>query len=313
MMAFIAPASAEALLTPDRFARHTFPTMGCACTVVLPASAIGVAAEVEALFAEWHQSLSRFNADSELSRLNAQAGSPVAVSPFLFAVLEQAFRAAKATVGLFDPLLEPTMRNLGYDRTFASLDADGAPVAAHPTAGAWRQVQMDRAASTVELPPDTGIDLGGIAKGMAVDASLDLLASRGVESAMVEAGGDLAVLGLPPAEDGWWVAVDGLAGPQLVAITRGALATSGVARRSWRRGGQVYHHLIDPRTGDSARSDLLSVSAAAGTCAQAEVAAKVALIEGSEAGAAFLRRIGVSALFVAHDGSTSTVGLWEAA
>ena len=311
-MTLVHPAPAGIYQTPIGFVRHTFPTMGCECTVVLPASRLDAAVEVEALFAEWHEALSRFIPDSELSRLNARAGTPVPVSPLLFGVLEKALRAANATNGLFDPTLEPTIRELGYDRTFATIGRDGAPVHAHPSVGAWRHVVLDRSARTVELPLGTGIDLGGIAKGMAVDASIALLESRGVESAMVEAGGDLAVLGLPPGEEAWWVVVDDLA-QQHVAITRGALATSGIARRSWRRGGQVYHHLIDPRTGDSARSDLRSVTATAGTCAQAEVAAKVALIEGREAGSAFLNGIGNSALFVEHDGGASTVGLWEAA
>jgi thiamine biosynthesis lipoprotein len=312
-MALAQPALAGIYRTPIGFARHTFPTMGCECTVVLPAARIAAAVEVEALFGEWHQALSRFIPDSELSRLNARAGTRVPVSVLLFNVLDEALRAARATNGLFDPTLEPTIRELGYDRTFATLDPDGAPAHEGPSAGSWRDIALDPVARTVEAPIGTGIDLGGIAKGMAVDAGLALLRSRGVESAMVEAGGDLAVLSLPPGDDAWWVAVDGVHAPQPVAITTGALATSGVARRSWRRGGQTYHHLIDPRTGDSARSDLWSVTAAAGTCAQAEVAAKVALIEGREAGSAFLSAIGISALFVEHDGGTSTVGLWEAA
>ncbi len=310
-MTLVQPAPAGIYQTPIGFARHTFPTMGCACTVILPAARLDAAVEVEALFAAWHEALSRFIPDSELSRLNAQPGTPVRVSPLLFSVLEEALRAANATNGLFDPTLEPTIRELGYDRTFASLAPDGAPVQAHPSLGAWRHVVLDRSVQTVALPIGAGIDLGGIAKGMAVDAGVALLESRGVESAMIEAGGDLAVLGLPPEEDAWWVAVDGLVGR--VAITSGGLATSGVARRSWRRGGQVYHHLIDPRTGDSARSDLWSVTAAAGSCAQAEVAAKVALINGREAGSVFLDAIGISALFVERDGGALTVGLWEAA
>jgi len=312
-MTLVHPAPAGTYQMPAGFARHTFPTMGCECTVILPASRLDAALEVEALFAEWHEALSRFIPDSELAQLNAHAGTSVPVSRLLFSVLEEALRAAKATGGLFDPTMEPTIRELGYDRTFAELDPVGAPVRTHPSAGPWRHVVLDRSAQTVELPIGAGIDLGGIAKGMAVDTAVKLLGSRGVASAMVEAGGDLAVLGLPPGQDAWWVAVDGLVGHQHVAITSGGLATSGVARRSWQRGGQVYHHLIDPRTGDSARSDLWSVTAAAGTCAQAEVAAKVALIEGRDAGSAFLNGIGISALFVEHDGGASTVGLWEAA
>jgi thiamine biosynthesis lipoprotein len=303
-------ATAAGLATPPGFLRHEFRAMDTAVTVVLPARDVAASGVVEELFAEWEATLSRFRPGSELSRLNASAGRAVGVSPLLMAVVEAALHAARATDGIFDPALEPHLRALGYDRTFDEVVRDGpAPVLPGP-GGAWRSVEIDRVAGTVRLPAGSGLDLGGIAKGMAVDAALDELVRRGVAAAVVEAGGDLAVRGLPPDASAWSVALEVLPGEREVAIVTGALTTSGVSRRAWRRGGVEQHHLVDPRTGASARSDLWSVTAAAVTCAQAEVAAKVAFVLGRAAAARFLLRVGISALLVGRDGAETIVGPW---
>ena len=303
--------AAEGLLhTPIGFARHEFVAMGCACSVVVPASRRQVARAVEQLFGHWDRVMSRFLPDSELSRVNRGGGSPVPAPGLLLDAVEEAQRAARATDGLFDPTLEPTIRHLGYDRTFAAVPPDGHALEVRRPASAWQAIVVDREQGTIQIPVGSGLDLGGIAKGMAVDAALAELVAGGVEAAMVEAGGDLAVLGRSPDRGGWRVAIDTPTGQRDVALASGALATSGVARRSWRRGGRVSHQLIDPRTGDSARSDLWSVTAFADSCTHAEVAAKVALIQGKVAGAAFLDGIGVSALFIDHVGNETAIGRW---
>jgi len=145
---------------------------------------------------------------------------------------------------------------------------------------------------------------------MAVDAGLRELVARGVGTAVVEAGGDLAVAGLPPGAAAWPVALEARHGSRDVAISSGALATSGISRRAWRRGGVEQHHLVDPRTGEPARNDLWSVTAAADTCARAEVAAKVAFVLGRAGAARFLLRLGISALLVGRDGGEALVGTW---
>jgi thiamine biosynthesis lipoprotein len=112
------------------------------------------------------------------------------------------------------------------------------PVAdAHRKGGDWRKIVLDRDSRTVVLPRDCGLDLGGIAKGMAADASVDLLRTRDVGAALVSAGGDLCVLGLPPAAGAWHVFVGEDSAGDVVPLVRGALATSGRTRRSWLQGG----------------------------------------------------------------------------
>jgi thiamine biosynthesis lipoprotein len=304
------PASARGMATPPGYARHVFRAMGTSVTVVLPEPDAALTPVVEELFSSWEAALSRFRPESELSRLNASADRSVRVSWLLLNVIEAALRAARATDGVFDPALEPMLRALGYDRTFDDLPSDGpTPTPARP-GGAWRAIEVNRDAGTVRLPSGCALDLGGIAKGMAVDAAVAELARRGVSSAVVEAGGDLAVAGLPPGSPAWPVALEGLDGQRDVAIVSGALATSGVSRRSWLRGGLEQHHLLDPRTGAPAMNELWSVTAAALSCAQAEVAAKSAFVLGRAAGAQLLLRLGISALLVGRDGSERLVGPW---
>jgi thiamine biosynthesis lipoprotein len=307
--------STPPLVTPDGLVRVAFRSMATNVEVLLPAGRDLASSAVVATFVDWERCCSRFDPDSELSRLNARAGGPVVVSRRLFDTVAAALSAARATDGIFDPTVLHRLEDLGYDRTFAAIRADGVDTGTHPAsptpwAGAWRSVRLDRPTRSVDLPAGTGLDLGGIAKGMAVDAALGALVDQGIRVAAVNAGGDLAVHGIPPGADAWWIAVETSDGGEPVAVRRGALATSSTARRRWTRGGRTLHHLVDPRTGLPSTSGLVSVTAAANACAQAEVAAKVALVLGPTDGADFLSQAGISALAIGEDGSRHRLGHW---
>jgi thiamine biosynthesis lipoprotein len=288
-----------------------FPAMGTEVLVVVPERRASAPAAIQELFAEWERCLSRFRADSELCALNRRAGAWLEVSPLLFRVLERALAAAAATDGVFDPTLLGQLVALGYDRSFGDLPHDRAACAVTiGPGGGWRGIALDPARRRVMVPAGAGLDLGGIAKGMAVDAALELLRVRGIDTALVNAGGDLAVRGTPPGLRGWPVAVQAHEGSVGVMLRGGALATSSVGRRRWPQGGRTRHHLLDPRTGEPAASGLWSVSVAASRCDQAEVAAKAALILGPHEGAALLARHGLAGLLVDERGARRAVGAW---
>lgn len=311
----VAATPDAALVTPPGMLRQTFPAMGTAVSVLVPAAHGDDFATVEALFASWEATLTRFDPASELSRLNAAAGRPMVVSPFLFEVLAIARRAAEATDGLFDPTLLGPLEAIGYDRDFADLAAGAAPTPPDPgwpASGGWRSMRLDRDGRSVTLPAGSGLDLGGLAKGMAVDAALGLLSGRKIRSAAVDAGGDLGVVGRPPGAEAWQIAVEAPDGERVVSLTSGALATSSVWRRHWRQAGVTRHHLIDPRTGLPAEGPVRSVSVAAPTCAQAEVAAKAAFLLGPDAGSRFLGQRALPGLFLLSDGSEYRAGPWTA-
>ena len=290
---------------------HRFRAMGSEIQLLVSDRLTREATQaVEALFAEWEEALSRFRPLSELSRLNASAGTPMRVGPILLGAVEAALEAARATGGLFDPTLRHELVRIGYDRSFEEIGHARGRVARPRGGGAWRRIAVDRAAGVVTLPPGGELDLGGIAKGMAVDASLDLLARLGIDAALVSAGGDLAVRGLPPGAGAWSVLVGSDPNGPVVPLVRGALATSGIARRHWRQGAIERHHLVDPETGEPAASGLREVTVAGGTCRIAEAGSTAAFVAGPRLAPGVVERLGLAGLLVTNAGAQIRVGRW---
>jgi len=287
-----------------------FPAMGTEVTVLtagpVPAGTVG---RVRGLFARREEILSRFRPESELSRLNRRAGRPASVGPLLFDAIEAALRAAAATGGAFDPTLGRQMAANGYGCSFGfpeRVTVLGMPPAG--PGGGWRNITVDATDRVVTLPVGIALDLGGIAKGMAVDAAARLLCDDGVEAGLVSAGGDMRVAGHDGP--GWQIGLTDTAGPRQVTLSEGALATSSSTRRTWIHAGARRHHILDPRTGESAESGLRSVSVAARTCEQAEVAAKAAFVLGPDRGAGFLEALELPGLLTPIAGPPIPVGSW---
>jgi thiamine biosynthesis lipoprotein len=297
---------------PAGMSQEAFHAMGTTISLLLPeAQKIEGTMAVKKLFAEWEQALSRFRTDSELSQLNQHAGSVVIVSKLLFRVMWQALRAAQETHGMYDPTLLNQLVQLGYDRTFEEVPLLQ-PEATHgrSAGGAWRSILVDARIRSIVLPAGVQVDFGGIAKGMAVDAAIARLQELGISNALINAGGDLAVCGLPPEADCWPVAIAGKGVSWVLPLHHGAMATSGVGERRWLQGSEQRHHLLDPRTGLPVQSDLWSVTAVAERCEQAEIAAKVAFILDRKEGKQFLEKHQLAGLFVATDGTWETGGYW---
>jgi thiamine biosynthesis lipoprotein len=274
------------------------------------AEAAAAADSCMAWFDEVDQRLSRFRPDSELSQLNASAGEWFAASDMLYECAALAIASAAASNGLFDPTMLRQLCELGYDRDFAALayqetahtvQRSAASVTQTPIErAAWKQIDLDPARRMLRLPAGVALDFGGIAKGWAADVALARYCAS-FPGALINVGGDLRALGGPQPGQLWSVGIRDprleLAGPPdattylaTVSLSRGAMATSGAVRRWWLRDGQRQHHLLDPRTGQPMNlwmngdndpgSLLASVTAFAPTAAQAEVAAKVALLRG---------------------------------
>jgi thiamine biosynthesis lipoprotein len=290
---------------------HRFRSMACDITVLAPSDHPGAAQVARGVLDAWDARFSRFRADSELERLNNAGGRPFPVSEQMLTVLDAALGAARATDGLFDPLLGGRMVELGYDRTFDELPSrrSSLPLPAW-RAGAWRGIVIDRVRGTVRLPVGYRVDLGGLAKGMAVDAALGALVADGAPYAAVSAGGDLAVAGLPPGQSFWPIAIEG-AEETVVALRQGALATSSVLRRRWEVQGTERHHLLDPRTGMPSAGPIVQASVAAATCVQAEVAAKMAVLSDLPDAIGRLEQHRLAALLLTAEGEAWRVGTWQ--
>ncbi len=274
-------------------------------------------AMVDAEIAAIDDACSRFREDSELSRLNARAGQPVAVSATLADALEVALRAAVLTDGRVDPTLGGELRHLGYDRDFASLPPDGSAVALRVSLPPpWTAVAFDREAATVCLPVGVELDFGATAKALAADHAARAAAESSGRGVLVSLGGDIAVAG-PAPTDGWSIRVtdDHAAGPDApgvdIAIFSGGLATSSTTVRRWRRGDEVHHHLLDPSTGRPVQSPWRTVSVAAGSCVDANLASTAAIVMGAEA-PGWLDARGLPSRLVAEDGTVVVVAGWPA-
>jgi len=258
---------------------HRFKAMGC--EIVVGGATPSEQVAVERLFAVLEVALSRFRPTSDLERLNRSSAGTVIVSPLLATALDDALRAAQATDGVCDPTIAAALRSAGYDRTFAEI-APG-PLGDAVTAGRWREIRLS--GLLVQRPAGLRLDLNGVVKGRAVDDALALLEGDG----FVSAGGDLATRG---------ELVVALPAGGTVTLDSGALATSGIATRSWRReGGDRAHHLIDPATGLPAEVRWDAVTVCAGTCLAADVAAKTAFLLGDD-GPTWLERQGLQGRFV---------------
>lgn len=262
-------------------------------------------------FADWEARFSRFQPTSELNQLNGYAGQWVSISAEMSEVVGLALEAAKATNGLFNPLILPALIAAGYDRSFDLLtDADRDRAVDVAPIADWHDVQHDGLGKRVYLPAGAAFDLGGIVKGWAAQKTADRLQASG--ACLIDAGGDIAAHGSPDISAGWQIGLprtrDGEDILGTVVLTDNAIATSGVDHRRWTQGDQVQHHLIDPRTGRPAVSDARSATVIAPNGVQAEIWAKVTLIAGS---CDLAQQAGIAALLVHHDLSLSTNALFE--
>lgn len=235
-----------------------------------PADLAGVRAWVHTM----HDRLTRFSPDSELSRLNAAAGRWVDVSRELAALLARSLEAYATSGGLVHVGVLPALIAAGYTRDFAlgQTPATG-EILIPPPLPEMLELEPGRA----RLRAGTAIDLGGLAKGWLADRAVERIGPN----ALANFAGDLRARGDGPEQDGWPI---GFGGTTVLLRDLGA-ATSGTAGRRW---GDRSHHLIDPRTGLPAESDLVEVSVLAKTGERAEVLAKTALLLGREAGGRFL-------------------------
>jgi thiamine biosynthesis lipoprotein len=251
----------------------------------------------------------RFTDTSELSRLNRAAGAWFQASPELFEVVRLACDLAVETEGLFDPTMLAALEAAGYDKSMDEIQAYGASPQSrsiHHTRSAFRAIQLDETLQAIHLPLNARIDLGGIAKGWIAEQAA-LLLSEYAEACAVSAGGDIFIVGLPAAEASWPIGLEDPRDPArdltTLQVGPGAVATSSIAKRRWQQGRRTQHHIIDPRTGEPAETDWLSVSVIAPHAALAEVYAKALLIGGSrEAERLVARRPDIIYLAVDHTG-----------
>lgn len=271
-----------------------FHAMGCRMSGTVDAEAgLPALEKLPDQFEQWEQALSRFRSESELCELNRRPGIPVVVSQVLWDVFEAARQAEVETRGLVNPLIADALVEAGYDRDFDELRFGVSESLSAFPAGrvpALADVALDPEEQTLRLPAGAHLDFGGVAKGWAAQQAVQSLSLFG--PAMFSAGGDLAVSGPRPGGQPWDIGVED---PfhntdylEILYIERGGIATSGKDYHRWTKRGVNQHHIIDPRTGLPAETDILTATVIAPDAMLAEAFAKAILISGSEAGLAWL-------------------------
>ncbi len=210
------------------------------------ASALHELHRIESIMSSWKE-------DSELSRLNRLSrGNRFRVSAELFVLVDSALHFSMVTSGAFDITAGPVIRLWGFHGGDVRLPTENEIDEALSRVG-YRRVTLDAGDSSITLEPGMELDLGGIAKGYAVDRAVSLLREKGATSALVNLGGNIYALGTPPGKDGWSVGIrdphGGAAITGTILLRDEAVATSGNYENFVVIGEKRYGHIVDPRTG----------------------------------------------------------------
>jgi thiamine biosynthesis lipoprotein len=248
--------------------------------------------------------MSTWKEDTEISKVNREAAKhPVQVSPELFGLLQESVRYSELTHGAFDI----TYASVGYLYDFKKgVHPDQKAIAEALPGINWRHMVLDPARNTVFFQrAGMRIDLGGIAKGHAVDRGIELLRKQGITRAMVNSGGDTRIIGDRFGRP--WVV--GVRDPDhegktflRLPLTDTAFSTSGDYERYFDEDGKRFHHIIDPKTGDSARK-CRSVTVISGTATRTDALTKSVFIMGPAEGIEFINTLpDVDAVAVGPDG-----------
>ncbi len=290
---------------------RTFPVMGTTAHLVVVGGRSRHLDLAEMHLRDLHRRWTRFDRDSDVSRLNAAGGRVVILPPDTYAVIEAAVQGWRYTRGRFDPTVADSMAAVGYDRSFERIPAVATALRTRPAPGC-AGIALFPELHAVAMPPGVHLDLGGIAKGMAADMVVDELLAAGARGAAVNIGGDVRVAGEAPSPAGWIIELAptavGVRPALRVGLARGAVCTTTRKRRTWRGPEGPRHHLVDPGTGRPADAGLESVSIVAPTAVRAELLAKAAYLAGLSGGAELLEEAGACGVLVTDAGQICPAG-----
>ena len=264
--------------------------------------------------------MSSYLPESELSRLNrnTRAGDAVEVSKELFEVLDFSRRVSGASDGAFDITVAPLLRAWGFLPAFAEGgmgdgESDDKPSFAsrrerppvRATVG-YRNIRLNPRTRTVRfMRPGVEIDLGGIAKGYAVDKAIEALREQGVRRARISTGGStLYALGTPPDQPAGWSIT--LPTGETLLVCDAAVSSSGHSEHYVEISGRRYSHIFDPQFGEPVASDIATVSVLAPTAMESDALTKPFFILGGREQESLLRRFPGSGVYIGRVAKHST-------
>ena len=305
----LALAAAGGVSPPGTLHHYEASRMSMACLFVIDAYAIderALPASVDLAFDEIDRIdrlMSHYKPASPLSQINGQAGhQEVAVDPELFEFIRDSLQYSRDSDGAFDITVGPLMKAWGFFRGDGRLPDDRDLAVARRLVGS-EHVILNEDRHTIRFDAEgVELDLGGIAKGYAVDRAVEVLRTREVDAALVSSGGStLYGLGAPPGRDGWEVAIqdptDARKAAHAVNLRNRSLSVAGSSEKSFVADGVRYSHIMDPRTGRPVQG-ILTVAVLTNTGTEGDALDDALFVLGPEKSRAYLkRRPDVGALF----------------
>lgn len=256
--------------------------------------------QIDAALEEVNRQMSTWDPESEISQFNHSTSTvPITVSKDFVTVVARALEYSKTTDGAFDPTLQPLLNLWGFGSESTEQDiipSDDKILAARASTG-WEKVSVSQPDRLCKLLPDLSLSLAAIAKGYGVDAIARILEDNGFENWFVEVGGEVAVQGHNPEGVPWKIGIqypginpmdERLQG--ILHITNGAVATSGDYRNYKKVNGEIYSHILDPRTGRTVLSDTASVTVYAPGCTDADAMATSLFVMGADEGLEWIEK-----------------------
>jgi len=286
--------------------------MGGHATITLVGGGEDLVARCFALADHLEARWSRFLPTSDISRLNWAEGASVEVDPVTVQLISAMREASELSDGDFDPTLLPELIASGYAASVVAPDLVTTLPASASAPGHLASLTLD--GSSVRMPVGTTLDPGGIGKGLAADIICEFGLAEGAWGIMAEISGDIVVAGRAPDAVAWLLGVedpfDTSRHLTTVRIARGAIVTSSQRKRRFDTAAGVRHHLIDPRTGASALTDIQTVTVIAATGVRAEAISKSGFLRPVEEFLAWLPQVGAAALLVDSAGRQHVSANW---
>lgn len=264
---------------------------------------------------ELEKIFSRFLDESEVSMINRQAGEWVKVSPITLELIELGIEIGELTQGAFDITIGAVLELWGFGSGFYRVPSQAELDEALATVD-YRRVEVDHNLGAVRIPAGTILDLGGIAKGFIVDQAVEQLSEAKVQRCIVDAGGDISVIGRRPDDLPWRVGVQDPNDPSEISwvlpLDDQSVVTSGDYQRYFEHEGERYHHIIDPKTGYPAQ-EVNSVTIVGKSSAVSDAFSTAVFVLGWEEGRSLVEKFSdVEAIIMSGSNTWISPGLAQA-
>jgi FAD:protein FMN transferase len=259
---------------------------------------------LEFFYTEKEKIFSRFDSESELSKLNRNTGKYVDVSCDIIEVAKKTLDYYKKTGGFFDPRVLEVLEGVGYDKDFKKINSSDNGDLKNLRHVFHNKLKDDLKIENDKILFNRRMDFSGIAKGYINDKATDFLKNRGYKNFLVDSGGDMYAAGFDERKKPWEISIEGVDEDKLsFNLSNVGIATSGITRRKWEGEGKKFHHLINPKKPQEFLFDLKSVTVVDKNTEKADILAKTLFLMGKERGIEFSEENEIASIFLDYKGN----------